>query len=204
MAASPQNPDPRQTGRRGPEPLRDTRRVDRDVGAGMRYGWAWMWVWLLILAFIVAVVWFGGWGWAGYGGWWWGNRNAQITQPNTTTTMNGSGVAVLNATNKQPYVGQPFTVSNVPVQAVVNDRALWVGASGEPPMLVVLTGSNNTTANANISQGSRININGTVQKAPLATQAKQQWSLSDDDAGQVEQQGAYIQATEVTSQSPRP
>jgi hypothetical protein len=203
MAASPHNPDPR-----GPqpvrdsdrEPLRDTRDVDREVGGGMRYGWTWIWVWLLILAFIVAIVWFGGWGWAGYGGWWWGNRNAQITQPAAVTMMSGSGVAVLNATNKQPFVGRSFNAQNVPVQAVVNDHTLWVGANGAPPMLVVLTGNNNTAANANISEGSRININGTVEKSPSAAQAKQQWSLSDDDANSLEQQGAYIQATEVTSE----
>lgn len=203
MAASPQNPDPRRPqpirDNREPDTLRDTREVDREVGGGVRYGWTWIWVWLLILAFIIAIVWFGGWGWAGYGGWWWGNRNAQVTQPATMTTMNGSGVAVLNATNKQPFVGRPFNVRNAPVQTVANDHALWVGASGATPMLVVLTGNNNTTANANITQGSRININGTVEKAPPAAQAEQQWSLSDDDANQLEQQGAYIQATEVTS-----
>lgn len=203
MAASPQNPDPGRPQRvpDSREPLRDTRDVDRAVGAGVGWGWTWIWVWLLILAFIVAIVWFGGWGWAGYGGWWWGNRNAQVTQPAAVSTMNGSGVAVLNATNKQPFVGRPFSVRNVPVQTVVNDHAMWVGASGASPMLVVLAGNNNTAANTNISQGSRIDINGTVEKAPPAAQAKQQWSLSDDDANQLEQQGAYIQANEVTSQA---
>jgi hypothetical protein len=115
--------------------------------------------------------------------------------------MNGSGVAVLNATNKQPFVGRMFNVRNAPVQTVVNGHTLWVGANGATPMLVVLTGNNNTTANANISGGSRININGTVEKAPPAAQAKQQWSLSDDDANRLEQQGAYINGTEVTSQA---
>jgi hypothetical protein len=147
----------------------------------------------------VAIVWFGGWGWAGYGGWWWGNRNAQIVQP-SVSTMNGSGVAILDATNKQPFIGQPFNVRNVPVQSIANDHALWVGPNGATPMLVVLAGNNNTAANTNISQGSRININGTVQKAPPAAQAEQQWSLSGDDANRLEQQGAYIQTTEVTSQ----
>jgi hypothetical protein len=154
----------------------------------------------VILAFIVAIVWFGGWGWAGYGGWWWGNRNAQIMQPAAVNMMNGSGVAVLNATNKQPFVGRSFNVRTVPVQTVVNDHTLWVGANGATPMLVVLTRNNNTAANANISQGSRVNINGTVEKAPPAAQAKQQWSLSDDDANRLAQQGAYIQATEVTAE----
>ncbi len=204
MAASPHNADPRGPQRirdnRDTEPLRDTRDVDREVGGGMRYGWTWIWVWLLILAFIVAIVWFGGWGWAGYGGWWWGDRNAQVTQSAAVNMMNGSGVAVLNATNKQPFIGHPFNVSDVPVQTVANDHAVWVGANGATPMLVVLTGNNNTTANANISEGSRININGTLEKAPPAAQAKQQWSLSDDDANRLEQQGAYINATEVTSQ----
>lgn len=190
MATPQQRPDPNN------EPLRDTRQVGREVGGGVRWGWTWIWVWLLILAFIVAIAWFGGWGWAGYGGWWWGNRNAQIVQPATTQLM-GSGVAVLNATNKQPFVGRPFNVTNVPVQNIVNDHAFWIGTRNIAPMLVVLEGANNTTANANIAQGDHINIVGTVEKAPPAAQAKQQWSLNDDQARQLEQQGAYIQASEV-------
>lgn len=191
MATPQQRPDPKQ-----PQPLRDIHEVDREVGGGVRWGWTWIWVWILILAFIVAIVWFGGWGWAGYGGWWWGNRNGRITQPATTQLM-GSGVAVLNATNKQAFIGRPFNINNAPVQTVINDHTFLIGGGNATPMLVVLQGPNNTAANANIAQGGNVNVIGTVQKAPPAAQAKQQWSLSDDQAKQLEQQGAYIQASQV-------
>ena len=199
MAASPQNPDPRN--RDNVRPIGDPRRVDREVGGGMRFGSAWIWVGLLILAFIIAIVWFGGWGWAGHGGWWWGNHNARVVQQ-PVANVNGSGVAVLNAANKQPFIGRDFNIRSVPVQSTINDHALWIGANNPGSMLVVLTGPNNTVANANIAQGDHINVTGTVQKAPDAATARKQWSLTDDDANILEKQGAYIQATGVQSGQP--
>jgi len=177
------------------------RKVGKEVGGRVRFGWLWIWIWLAIIAFIVAIVWFGGWGWARYGGWWWGHNETRALPP-ADNTLNGSGVAVLDATNKQIFVGRPFSVRNVPVQSIVNDNALWVGANNAESMLVILNGNDNTAANANLAQGNRVNVIGTVQKAPDAAQAKQQWDLSDDDVQRLEQQGAYVQATDV--QSPQP
>lgn len=202
MAASPQNPDPRDRNRDNLHPIGEARRVDREVGGGMRYGWTWIWIWLLILAFIICVVWFGGWGWAGHGGWWWGNHHYARVVQQPVANVNGPGVAVLNATNKQPFIGLAFNVRSVPVQTVVNDHAVWIGENNGASMLVVLTGANDTVTNANIAQGDRVNVIGTVQKAPAAAQATRQWSLTSDDTSRLEQQGAYIQATEVVSGQP--
>lgn len=191
------------------DPLRDNRRSERDIGGGA--GWIWIWVWIIII--FILVVWFGGWGWGGYGGWWWGNRNVRVVQPlngngnnagainngaGATPLPTGNGVAVLNATDKQPFVGKPFSVGNVPVQSKVNDHVLWVGTNNSTPMLVVLTGAGNTTANASVSEGDRVDITGTVEKAPPKGEAQHNLQLSDDDASRLEQEGAYIQATQVT------
>jgi len=51
-------------------PLGDRDRVEREVGARVGYGWIWIWIAIII----ILVIWFGGFGWGGYGGWWWGNR----------------------------------------------------------------------------------------------------------------------------------
>lgn len=191
--ASPQRPTPG-------EPIGEPRKVDREVGGGVRFGWLWIWIWLAIIAFIVAIVWFGGWGWAGHGGWWWGHNETRALNP-ADNTLNGSGIAVLNATNKQLFIGQPFHVRNVPVQSIVNDHALWVGVNDADSILVILSG-NNAAANTDIAQGNRVNVVGTIQKAPEAARASQQWDLSQDDVNHLEQQGAYVQATDV--QSPQP
>ena len=38
------------------------------------------WIWIVL--FIVAIIWFAGWGLGGYGGWWWGRTHGPtITQP---------------------------------------------------------------------------------------------------------------------------
>lgn len=177
-------------------------------------GWvAWWWIWLLI---IIGMVWFGGWGWGGYGGWWWGARNrAGYLQPmnpatngqqysnarNVSIQPHGQGVAVLDATDKQSFVGQKFDASNVVVSKKVNNHALWISANTSnnngPEMLVVLSGQDNNASNAAIHDGERVTVTGNVIKAPAEGTAKKDWSLSEDGAKRLEQEGAYIQASQV-------
>lgn len=212
--ASPQRPDPDEPRRSYDELERE--RVERARmsrrGVGMGAGFAWWWVfWIVIIAL---AIWWAGWGWGGSGGWWWGGRARAVPYGNTyngtrangnmgTMAISGPGLSALTATDKQPYIGKPFQVNNVPVQNQVNDHVLWIGANNSTPMLVVLTGNGNTTANAQqIGQGTRVDITGTVQKAPPQAQAQQQWQLSGDDATQLERQGAYIQATQVHTVQP--
>lgn len=210
--ASPQRPDPN-------EPRRDYRdyedlkraRMERRTSAGAGFAWWWAF-WIIIIGL---AVWWAGWGWGGSGGWWWGNRagnppaygtpygNGSTTPPAANqAAVNGPGLDILNATDKNPYIGKPFQANDVPVQQQVNDHAMWVGENNATPMLLVLTGSGNTAANAHIGQGSLINITGTVEKAPPQQQAQQQWALSDDGAKRLEQQGAYIQAGQVHTVQP--
>ncbi len=190
-------------------PLGDRNRVEREVGARVGYGW----IWIFIAIIIILVIWFGGFGWGGYGGWWWTNRphaavvgptpnsglanNGQPAPAGSPAAVTGSGVQILTANNKQIFVGQPFVINNVPVQKTANDRAFWIGANDNDIMLVVLTGSQNSAGNPNIQNGVRVNLSGTVERAPSAEQAKRMWSLSDDDAKKLEQQGVFVQATQV-------
>lgn len=186
------------------QPLGDVREVDREVGGGP---WSRLWIWIVIAAAIVCIIWIA-WGFGGTGGWWWGNRNhtpvANLVTSGpagTNPLPTGTGVAVLNAGNKQAYIGQPFDAQNVTVQSKVNNNAMWVGGKNTPMLLIMGGAANSSSANAHIAQGEAINITGTVAKAPPANEAKSQWQLSDDDVNQLEQQGAYIQATQVASPS---
>jgi len=225
--ASPQRPDPNEPQRSYEDNL-ERERLARARMNRRAYGtgaFAWWWVfWIIIIAL---AIWWAGWGWGGSGGWWWGGRGRAVPAYGTTNpgggnnngmanngangntgmgadqmAISGPGLNTLTATDKQPYIGKPFQVNNVPVQNQVNDHVLWIGANNSTPMLVVLTGNGNTTANAQIGQGTRVDITGTVQKAPPQAQAQQQWQLSGDDAAQLERQGAYIQATQVHTAQP--
>jgi hypothetical protein len=195
------------------KPLGDRDKVEREVNARVGYGWIWIWIAIII----ILVIWFGGFGWGGYGGWWWGNRphtavvgpnpangnnaglatNGQPAPAGSAATVTGSGVQILTATNKQPYVNQPFAIRNVPVQKMANDRAFWIGVNDSDTMLVVLTRNQNTETNSNLQNGVRVNLSGTVERAPSAEHARRIWSLSEDDAKRLEQQGVYVQATQV-------
>lgn len=215
--ASPQRPDPN----RRPADYQDLEnRGLRSRGSGG--GWfAWWWVWLFI---IICAIWFAGWGWGGYGGWWWGNRGAGTAYDNgyatggaartaagtragavgTTANANmisGPGVAVLAATDKGTYVGKHFDVNDAVVTKKVNDGAIWIAENNNngnaASMLVVLQGAGNNAANANLAQGDRVDVTGTVEKAPAATRAKHEWKLSGNGQKRLTQEGAYIAATQV-------
>lgn len=197
--ASPNDPN---------RPLGDRRKVEREVGGGMRWGW----IWIAIVIIIILVIWFGGFGWGTSGGWWASrstprlapapNENAQqnpapVTQgqqPNSAA-LGGDGVQILASAHKSALVGQPFDIRNVPVQEKDGDHALWIGANNMGPMLVVLVGNEATHADAAIAQGSRVDVTGTVERAPSAQIAQRQWKLSADGAKRLEQEGAYVQAT---------
>lgn len=194
------------------QPLGDREKVARETGA--RVGFGWIWIWIVII--IILVIWFGGFGWGGYGGWWWGSRAHTAVLPHNETggirnsaqpapagnqaALGGPGVQILTAPNKQPFVDQAFDIRNVPVLQTDKGQAFWIGANNNEAMLVVPTENQNNAANANIQQGQRVNVTGTVARAPSASDAKHMWALSDDDAGRLEQQGVYIQATQVQTE----
>lgn len=189
-------------------------------------GWfAWWWVWLMV---ILCAIWFAGWGWGGYGGWWWGNRGSAYNEEyfgsaaggagalgsagatgralgsGAAANMNlvtGPGAAALSASDKRPYVGRRFQVSDAVVTKKMNDRVLWIGQgndSGNPAsMLVILEGA----ISANVSQGDLVNVTGRIAKAPAAAQAQSRWKLSSNGSKRLEQQGAYVAASRVQSVS---
>lgn len=215
MASPQQRPDPNDP-RRDYEDLQRAR-MERRSAAGAGFAW-WWFFWIVIIGL---AIWWAGWGWGGSGGWWWGNRARTAPMYGTTNAVpgtntgtagngyganqaaiNGPGLSALTATNKQPYIGKPFQVNDVPVQNQVNNHVLWIGANNSAPMLVVLTGNGNSAANAQIGQGDLIDVTGTIQKAPPQAQAQSEWKLSDGDAAKLERQGAYIQATQVHTVQP--
>jgi hypothetical protein len=207
--------------RQEPEPRRDygTLPPERPVRS-TSVGFAWWWVlWLIIIGLFI---WWAGWGWGGTGGWWRGTREgyagngaagaayapgaagtaAGATGNGDAGRMSGPGKQVLDATNKSAFINQNFQVNDAPVQGKINNRALWIGASDSSRMLAVLNRTGSSAANADISQGTLVNVTGTVEKAPPAAQLRSQWHLSRSDAQRVEQQGVYIQASQVTNAQP--
>ena len=111
--------------------------------------------------------------------------------------MTGPGVQVLDARNKQPFIGRYFEANHVPVEQKVNDRAIWIG--GNNPMLAVVSSNSKSTSTAKrVDSGNMIDAKGSIKKAPPATEAKREWSLSDQDASRLEHEGAYIQVSQLT------
>jgi hypothetical protein len=224
--ASPQRPDPNES-RRDYEDLERARMTRRSAaGAGFAWWWV-FWIVIIGLAIWWAGWGWGGsggWWWGGRARTAPAYKSATAapgtsgavgTANGTAGTNNGTGgtaatgyganqaaitgpgLNALTATNKRQYVGEHFQVNDVPVQTKVNNHVLWIGANNSTPMLLVLAGNGNSAANADIGQGNRIDVTGTVQKAPPSARAKSEWSLSSGDVAKLERQGAYIEATQV-------
>ena len=219
------------------QPSRDNRAVEnRPIDArrtGVGFPWTWVWVVIIIAAF-----WFVGWGWGSYGGWWWGGRRPGIVgrvntgaqnnrstaaatpatygaPPNGAVSTNpandhitGTGLQVLQSTDKRPFVGKNFQLANVPVQKQVNDHVFWVGRNQGDRILVVTNGkvnlngsamsTTNTGSNAsstNVAQGNLVDVQGTVERAPSQSQAEQKWGLGQNGAQRVHQEGVYVMAS---------
>jgi hypothetical protein len=159
---------------------------------GSRWTRFW-WAWLVV---VIAILWVFGWGWFGSGtAGWWGATHT------TRTAIAGPGTAVLNSANRSSFVGSQFRVTNVTVKNKVNDYAYWITTPNSEPLLVVT--SLQQLPNATINKGEHVNVTGVVQKAPSEGEAQQKWGLSPDDAKPVEQQGAYIVASEVQPSASR-
>ena len=105
--------------------------AERKVGPGWRFGFWWVWI------LVIVGIWYVGFGWGNSGGWLWGHHHAVITQ--NDAELSGPGVPILNASNKQAYIGQAFEIRNVPVERQASQNALWIGSRfNSVPMLVVL------------------------------------------------------------------
>lgn len=119
-------------------------------------------------------------------------------------SITGSGVAVLDAQNKSSFVGQSFQISNVPVQKVDNNHAVWIGTANTRragPILAIVSG-NAASVMSGLTVGDRVNVTGTVEKAPSKAQAEHNWKISSEDANNVEADGVYVRANQVTRAQP--
>lgn len=152
--------------------------------------------WLLGVILIGAFFYWIAWGWEGTGGYWW-HHQATPAHSENGNAIKGNGLNALNATDKQTYIDQNFQVTNVPIQQKVSDRVYWIGPAGEPPMLVVVTGNANSADMKQLTAGTLADVAGRISKAPPASEARSQWSLSNADLARLEKEGAYVRASEM-------
>lgn len=214
--AEPQGRDPQQL-RTHVDDLGDEQLVER-VSRG---GWRWLWIWPVILAL---ALWWAGFGWGGTGGWWWGrvaSHNKRIPAPPGSVTtetlanagahqvidrnpltgsygrqkMIGPGVPILTAQDKKAFVGKRFAANDIPVQQKINGRAMWIGE--KQPILAIVTGHGKDSAK-NVVHGKVVDAIGKVEKAPPEQQARREWNLSNKEVSRLENQGAYIEVSQLT------
>lgn len=121
---------------------------------------------------------------------------ARSTTAQAQQQPTGEGVNILSAMDKKSYIGKPFQVDDATVEKKPGNHAIWISENNGAPMLLVFSNGDNA-ANAKIRKGDKVEVTGTVEKAPLEAEAQHNWMLSANGAKRLEQQGAYIEAIQV-------
>lgn len=124
------------------------------------------------------------------------DQGMNATQSNTA--MAGTSAAFIDAADKKSFVGQKVELRGVPMKTDVNDHVFWAGVNTRDQVLVVLR--KNENGGPKLQQGDRVEVVGTVEKAPDLQQARHEWHLGNTGAQVLEREGAYVQATEVRSE----
>lgn len=114
----------------------------------------------------------------------------------------GANAPALTASNKREFEGKALEASGVPVLKKVTNHVFWVGPNNSAaPLLVVVSASGNALA-ANLQTGETVNVSGTVEKAPPAAKAEKNWGLDNTEAARLQQEGAYLNATQANPAQP--
>jgi hypothetical protein len=114
------------------------------------------------------------------------------------TAMAGTSTAFIDSADKKSFVGKKVELRGVPMKTDVNDHAFWAGINPRDQVLVVL--NKNQNGGPNLQQGDRVEVIGTVEKAPDMQRARHEWHLGTTGAQVLEHEGAYVQAAEVRSE----
>jgi len=129
---------------------------------------------------------------------------------NSPAARNAAHASALNqllSGHGQAMISQPVTLSDVSIQDTTEDDILWVGASPDNTVLVMLQPSVTPIDSQGnpvpIASGDLVRVTGHVLRAP-STQILESWGISPAEAARVQRQGVVLQAVtfEVTKRNP--
>lgn len=139
--------------------------------------------------------------------------NGAAPNPNATVGPGGVGINAGNTTNNGTNAkpgAESSARSEVPTLVVFTSTAnAGQTTGGTHGAKNKANAENGDTANnsmngslKDVNEGALVNVIGTVEKAPSANVAEKEWGLSHDAARQLERDGAYVRATQVTTATP--
>ncbi len=106
-------------------------------------------------------------------------------------------VVILDAPDRPALIGQRVQLEAVLVQSVTGDKTFWVGPNNDRQLFVFLEEQNTTAptdAALNINPGQQVTLSGVVRALPPIAEARQLWSLTDENAARLENQQVYLRA----------
>jgi hypothetical protein len=120
------------------------------------------------------------------------------TQQAGTLTSGGQALLPLPDDGLSALVGQDTVGTGLTVQAIVEGQGFWVGTSQSDRLYVEYGGEVGKTESGfkPSAVGERVDLDGPVHAAPA--NPEETLKLSADDAAQVREQGAYINANKVS------
>ena len=93
------------------------------------------------------------------------------------------------------YEGSQVEATDVTVESVTGDETFWVGESSDERLFVFLNLSGES--GPDIDAGDEVSFSGTVEPLPVDFESRFDIS-ADEGAGQLEEQGRYLQVTDIT------
>jgi hypothetical protein len=127
-------------------------------------------------------------------------QGQQVMAANVASVANIS-VADLFSSKKDSLIGQPVTLHNVQVRDKTGRDAIWVGTSPQQIILVTMPSIVRPLypdgREAKVDKGDLVNVNGVVQRAPLAFQLREGWGVDRSDAEVLGENGVIINGLRV-------
>jgi len=85
------------------------------------------------------------------------------------------------------------SLDRIEVRQLTSDRTFWAGAIDEQPVFVV------SERAVKLEPGAYVAVVGRMQPAPRVEVAQRQWRVDEATARAVEEVGAYLRATSITT-----
>jgi hypothetical protein len=127
-------------------------------------------------------------------------QGQQVLAP-TVASVATISVADLFSNKKDSLIGQPITLQKVQVRDKTGRDAIWVGSNPQQMILVTMPSIVRPLypdgREARVNKGDLVNVNGVVQRAPLAFQLREGWGVERLDADTLGENGVIINGLRV-------
>ncbi|RJQ26183.1 hypothetical protein C4577_04110 [Candidatus Parcubacteria bacterium] len=91
-----------------------------------------------------------------------------------------------------------LTLSDVPIQSIINDRVFWVGPDDQNRVLVVAEDTISAEKISNLEIGQTVNLDVVVKELPSKENMIENWGLTDSQVSSIQSQPGYLSLRDIS------